>query len=39
MTDEREQTCVIKLLEEFELAHSWPTAWIVAALRKEWYKT
>lgn len=39
MTDERERTCVLKMLEDFEVAHSWPTAWIVTALRKEWYMT
>lgn len=39
MTDERERTCVIKMLEEVEIAHSWPTAWISTALQNEWYAT
>lgn len=39
MTDERERTCVLEMLAEFEVAHSWPTAWIATALRKEWYAT
>jgi hypothetical protein len=37
MTDERERTCVLHMLENFEATHSWPTAWIVTALREEWY--
>jgi hypothetical protein len=39
MADERERACLLGMLEEFESAHSWPTAWIVTALRKEWYTT
>jgi hypothetical protein len=39
MADERERACLLEMLEEFESAHSWPTAWIGTALRKEWYTT
>lgn len=37
MTDERERSCVIKMLEDLESSHAWPTKWIIHALQDEWY--
>lgn len=36
MEDPRERSCLVQLLEELELNHAWPTAWIISLLREEW---
>ncbi|RKK99281.1 hypothetical protein BFJ71_g6283 [Fusarium oxysporum] len=36
MTDEREQTSLVSMLEDLESSHAWPTAWIINVLQEEW---
>ena len=36
MTDPEEMEGVLRLLEQFENAHAWPTRWIQKALKQEW---
>jgi hypothetical protein len=36
MLEPKERNAVIELLKQFEDVHSWPTAWIVDLLTKEW---
>ncbi|KAF4340143.1 transcriptional regulatory moc3 [Fusarium beomiforme] len=38
MTDEREQISLVRMLEDLESSHTWPTTWIINALREEWSK-
>ena len=36
LTQSDEQQLLIQLLQQVEMKHAWPTAWITAALREEW---
>lgn len=36
MTDSSERRCIIRMLNDLEKLHAWPTAWIIKALQEEW---
>jgi hypothetical protein len=39
MTDPAERAGVIRLLQDMEATHAWPTTWIINSLREEWMMT
>ena len=39
MTEPADRAGLIRLLDELERDHCWPTAWIIASLKEEWGTT